>query len=117
MSGLELVLSDRRGIYIPQNFAEIVHAGASWRGVTAEDIEVLLAGPEHTAYWDTWDWVLSTASFVDSHDRTWYLYQDGDLWLYNEELMDDEEYYNFFGNHREKAHETDYWYDTSAELQ
>jgi len=127
MSGIELVLSDRNGIYIPQYLAESINvAGDCWEGFKGEDIEILLAGPDHEHYWDAWDSVLSFARFIDSQGRTWYLYQDGDLWIYNEELMSDEEYFNLFGDRRERSHEldfdsdsrleTDNWYDTSMEL-
>jgi len=121
MSGMELVLSDRRGIYIPRDFAEVVRAFTCWSGFKDEDIEILLQGPDHEHYWDAWDSVLGSTKFTDSRDRTWYLYQDGDLWIYNEELMDDEEYYNFFGEHRmdldaDSRFETDNWYDISMEM-
>jgi hypothetical protein len=51
----------------------------------------------------------------------WRLYQDGDLFCYCEKLMTDEEYYDFFGEHRndldvDSRFETDNWYDISAEL-
>jgi hypothetical protein len=122
MSGLELVFSDRNGVYIPQFLAESINiSGDSWEGFKGEDIDILLAGPDHEQYWDAWDSVLGCTRFIDSQGRTWQLYQDGDLWIYNEELMTDEEYYNFFGEHRldldaDSRFETDNWYDTSAEL-
>ena len=121
MSGMELILSDRRGVYIPRDFAEIVRAGTCWSGYNDKDIEILLQGPDHEWYWEAWDSVLMSTRFTDSRDRTWHLSQDGDLWVFCEELMDDEEYYNFFGEHRsdldaDSRLETDNWYDTSAEL-
>jgi hypothetical protein len=127
MSGMELVFSDRNGVYIPQYFAQQIDiAGDCWEGYNNKDIEILLAGPDHEHYWDAWDSVLGCTRFIDSRGRTWYLYQDGDLWIYNEELMTDEEYRGFFGEPRERSHEldfdadcrweTDNWYDTSAEL-
>lgn len=121
MSGIELVLFDNRGIYIPRDFAEVVRAGTCWSGFNDEDIDILLQGPDHELYWDAWDSVLGSTKFTDSRGRTWYLSQDGDLWIYCEALMTDEEYYNFFGEHRsdldaDSRLETDNWYDTSSEL-
>ena len=96
MSGIELLLSDSRGVYIPRDFADF---GAHWDGVKAEDLEILAAGPEHEHYWDAWDAVLGAATYTDGNDNVWHLSQDGDLWAYCEELMTAEEHYNFFGDH------------------
>ena len=65
------------GIYVPQRFAERGMAEA-W-GVSADDIAVLLAGPDNEAYWETWDDVLGDASFRDKKGKVWSLEQDGDL--------------------------------------
>ena len=119
-SGLELVLSDNRGIYIPRDFAMFID---DMDNVTQEDKDILSAGPDHNQYWDTWNDVLDKAS-ATINGKTWRLYQDGDLWAYCEELMTDEEYENFFGEARERTNdldtdsrlETDNWYDISAEL-
>ena len=118
MSGMNLLLSDSRGIYIPRDFADF---GEHWRGVSAEDLAILAAGPEHEQYWDAWDSILYTATYVDEKENVWHLHQDGDLWAICEALMSDEEYYNFYGEHRhdldaDSRFETDNWYDTSAEL-
>ena len=117
MSGLELLISDNRGIYIPRDFA-MYHEDMD--GVLAEDMEILKSGPDHEHYWEAWDSVLQNAT-ATHNGKVWRLSQDGDLWAYCEELMTDEEYYNFFGEHRsdldsDSRFETDNWYDTSAEL-
>ena len=131
MSGIEILVSDSWGVYIPQRFAV---TGANWKGISAEDHEILLAGPEHEDYWYAWEAIERDAYYTAPNGNTWRLYQDGDLWAYCEPLMTDEEYYNFFGEYREaldaddfcppddfdfdadSRHETDNWYDTSAEL-
>jgi len=136
MSGMNLLLSDSRGVYIPRDFADF---GEHWLGVKAEDLEILRRGPDHEDsqnYWDVWDSILYTATYVDANQNVWSLHQDGDLWAICEALMTDEEYYGYFGEHREaldaddfsppedfgfdldadSRHETDNWYDTSAEL-
>ena len=123
MSGIEILVSDRWGVYIPKHFAENF---ILWDGVSDSDREILESGPENELYWDTWDSVTSDATFTDENGNVWRLFQDGDLWCYCEDLMTDDEYYNFFGGPRERSHgldldadcrwETDNWYDTSAEL-
>ena len=118
MSGIELLLSDNRGVYIPRDFADF---GGNWDGVSAEDIEILQAGPDHADYWEAWSAIERDASYTDEKGNVWRLYQDGDLFAYCEPLMTDEEYYNFFGEHRseldrEDRLETDNWYDTTAEV-
>ena len=132
MSGINLLLSDSRGVYIPRDFADF---GAHWDGVKAEDLEILAAGPDHEHYWDAWDAVLGAATYVDEKGNVWHLSQDGDLWAICEALMTDQEYYGYYGEYREALDvedywphsvesdldadsrlETDNWYDTSAEL-
>lgn len=95
-AGLELLMSDSHGIYVPQRWAMYCH---DMDNVSAEDMEILKAGPDADWYWEAWDNVLSNASAV-VHGRVWRLWQDGDLWAYCEELMTDEEYEQFFGEER-----------------
>jgi len=75
-----LYASDRHGIYIPQYFAESIKPECL-SGVSSEDMAILLAGPDHEEYWDAWDVVGNNATLTDSNGVTFYLYQDGDLWL------------------------------------
>lgn len=100
MSGIDILLNDSRGVYIPQNFAESFNM-EDW-GVSDEDRDILLAGPDsdNEYYWDAWDDVLSNASYTDKNGNIWYLYQDGDLFAYCDHLMTDEEYEGFFGEPR-----------------
>lgn len=117
MSGMNLLLSDSRGVYIPRDFAMYFE---DMDGVSAEDMEILKAGPDAENYWDAWDCVLQNAT-ATHNGNVWRLYQDGDLFAYCEALMTDEEYYGFFGEHRmdldaDSRFETDNWYDTSAEV-
>ena len=134
MSGVQILLSDGRGVYIPRDFAE---SCSHWKGIHAEDLAILERGPDHENsqdYWEVWEMVEREAYYTDAQGNTWRLYQDGDLFAYCEPLMTDEEYYNFFGEHRsaldledywphrdenldsDSRLETDNWYDTSAEL-
>ena len=76
-----LFLDSNRGVYIPQNFAEIVKRDCV-SGVTEDDWNVLAAGPDHESYWDVWNDVESNARVTDPDSGiVYYLYQDGDLWL------------------------------------
>jgi len=106
MSGIELVLSDSRGIYIPRDFAEVARAGTCWSGYDDADLDILIQGPEQESYWEAWDSVLATTKFTDSRDRIWNLHQDGDLWIYCAELMTDEEHFNYHLNLERSINET-----------
>ena len=81
----ELLLDGARGIYIPQNFAEIVKRECV-EGVSEEQWAIFEAGPEHEWYWEAWDEVLNSAIVTNpsTHER-FTLYQDGDLWLIPED--------------------------------
>ena len=119
MSGMKLLMSDNRGVYIPQHFGE--QYGSEWANIRPEDLEIIMTGPNSEEYWDAWSDVCDNAAFVDDKGNTWTLYQDGDLWAVCEKLMSDEEYYGFYGEHRsnfdsDSRLETDNWYDTSEEL-
>ena len=70
---VQLILSDARGIYLPQNFAEAFPQ----QNVKAEDWDILLSGPDHEWYWDAWNDILDTWK-GPSGETIW---QDGDLFL------------------------------------
>jgi len=106
MKGVILLFVDYRGIHIPYNFAtEIDHkkfTGYEWEDVNTlkriwrknyEDMDI----DDNQIYWDTWDRILTNAESRDQFGRTWRLLQDGDVFLYCTELMDREEYMEFFG--------------------
>jgi len=124
MSGIDLLVSDVMGVYIPRIFARFDFT--NWTGIDQEDIEILLRGPDHPEsenYWDVWSMVVINAVHTDPYGNRWRLHQDGDLWIYCEALMTAEEHFNFFGDHpchpdldSDIGFETDNWYDTSAEL-
>jgi len=78
-SDAELFLSDARGQYIPRDFAESVRRELV-SGVSEEDWNILLAGPDHEWYWEAWNSVEQSA-VIDDGNRKFRLYQDGDLWL------------------------------------
>jgi len=98
MSGIEVLLSDRNGVYIPQIFAENFASG--WEAMSEWDLGVLKSGPEHESYWDVWSWCTDNLIHTDKSGNKWRLYQDGDLFAICEEIMSEEEYLNFFGEER-----------------
>lgn len=98
MSGIEILIGDHQGIYIPQHFVEGFHA-VGW-GIKPEDVELLQKGPEAEYYWDTWDHILGSAEYK-MNGQTWHLYQDGDLFAICDELMSDDEYKDFYGEPRD----------------
>ena len=92
MSGIQLLLSDSRGIYIPANFVECFNM-QQWH--IDEKYISLLNSPNNELYWDYWDVVLDNAYFIDDKGNKWHLWQDGDLWAICPVLMTDEEKQNF----------------------
>ena len=86
-----MLLSDSRGIYIPNNFYtdfdlekwHLAHLDLS----DLDDVE-------NESYWDTWEMVLNTAYFVLDGKR-YELHQDGDLWAVCYAEMTDEEKESF----------------------
>ena len=91
MTGVKLLISDQRGVYIPHSFCKDF---TSWKEINPEDVELCLRGPTEESYWDAWSDILDNAKF-DEGGYTWKLYQDGDLFALCEDLMTDEERENF----------------------
>jgi len=79
----ELMVDCHHGIYIPQIFAETVNRDLFGDSISAEDYAILESGPDHEAYWDAWDSILSSAETEDGVS----LWQDGDLWAVNWSLI------------------------------
>jgi hypothetical protein len=107
MSGCDIVLSDRHGIYIPQMFAESLEGSKSWEGYDPKDVEILLRGPNVDGYWETWQNILDNACYVDPKGNRWHLHQDGDLFVYCWELMTREEKKNLFNESFQELAEED----------
>lgn len=87
---VQLLLSDARGVYIPQNFVEDFDL-SKFKGIPAWAIECCLKGPETEGYWDAWTEILDSAVHHSPDGRKFTLHQDGDLWLICSEQMSDEE--------------------------
>lgn len=74
-----------RGIYIPQHFAQALADDAEVLFPSeCDDWDVikpiLLAGPDHADYLESWTRTLDYAK-VHHDGRVYSLWQDGDLWL------------------------------------
>jgi hypothetical protein len=87
------LLSDARGVYIPANFVECFDL-STWQGLENINLDDL-SEPENGCYWDTWQDVLSNASYTDDKGNVFTLYQDGNLWAICFEKMTNEEKENF----------------------
>ena len=68
----ECAVDGCHGIYIPQTFAERY---PEW--LNDEEQEILLAGPEHEEYWETWDEVTSW----EFEDKSLYIGESGDVFI------------------------------------
>lgn len=95
--GLELLCDSRHGVYIPEIMINrLIDAG--WVNISQWERETLQSA-DNDHYWDAWDQVLGKSEYTDENGYVWRLYHDGDLWAYCEDLMTDEEKYNFFGEY------------------
>ena len=74
---MELIADNHHGVYIPQYIAEsgILAAG----GIGEGDIDILLKGPDHEWYWETWDTVLN--NFRTERGEILWIGECGDVFL------------------------------------
>ena len=87
MKNIEVLLSDARGVYIPNNFYTDFDL-EKWH-VNHLDLSAL-SDYENEWYWETWESVLNNAYF-ELNGKTYNLYQDGDLLaICYDELTDEE---------------------------
>ena len=88
-SDVILYADSARGVYIPQYFAESIKRELV-AGVTDQDrkdLELDPYGEDSDILWETWDRVLGNAR-VHNGDKTYLLFQDGDLFLISEDEID-----------------------------
>lgn len=86
-TGIHLMLSDARGVYIPRDFVQGINLEV-WQGISAWAREACDKGPDDNPdYWDAWSDILDNAKRIDADGNSWFLLQDGDLWVYCVELM------------------------------
>jgi hypothetical protein len=84
---MELLVDSRHGIYVPQVFAQTVRRDLFGDSISAEDFEIISAGPDADHYWEAWEAILNSAETTDGVS----LWQDGDLWAVNWSLIGDSE--------------------------
>lgn len=102
MSGFEILLSDNRGVFIPQDFVRNYDVTLWGFDENDDDILTLREGPEaEWHYWEAWESILTRAKHTDPDGNVWLLSQDGDLFAYCGALMTEDEYANFFGYERD----------------
>ena len=84
---MQLIADNHCGIYIPQYIAEtgILAAG----GIGEGSIDILLKGPDHEEYWETWESVLN--SFRTENGEILFLGECGDVFLALPEEIEEEE--------------------------
>ena len=84
-----LLVESSRGRFIPQAFAQ--RYGKFWEGVDAQELETLKEGPDAEWYWETWDDVLSNATYAFNGDKKAYLWEeDGDLYAVDMEFLQED---------------------------
>jgi hypothetical protein len=83
---MKLVADNHLGVYIPQFIAEsgLLSVG----GIDMEDVEILLDGPDHEWYWETWDTVLN--NFRTESGEILYTGECGDVFLALPEEVEEE---------------------------
>jgi hypothetical protein len=70
------IIDSAHGVYIPQIWAE--RYGSYWQScnIRQEDVTILLHGPDHEFYWESWENVLNNYNH-DGH--TLWCGESGDL--------------------------------------
>ena len=94
LQAINLLLSDCRGIKIPQDFYNGFDLG-KWH-INETEIQAL-SECCNESYWNCWDYVLDNAYYLDGNGNKFVLYQDGDLFAICYEIMTDSEKLEFFG--------------------
>ncbi|MGL5719523.1 MAG: hypothetical protein ACRCYP_01830 [Alphaproteobacteria bacterium] len=81
---IEFLCDSHNGVFIPQIMIDrLVEAG--WKGIQADDVTTIKLGPDCEWYWEAWETVLNNATYEDEDGNEWRLYQDGDLFTYNQD--------------------------------
>lgn len=98
LPAVRLLVSGDHGQYVPQTLSRMYDLSL-WSGIDPDNVKIIEQGPDHEHYDEAWSEILDSASYT--HDgNTWTLWQDGDLWAVCDELMDDQEYEDFWGEVR-----------------
>lgn len=82
-----LFLDGNRGVYIPQQFAQMIDRNCVHADTGDNRLEMALdylikEGIDGEFYWDEWTYILDNALVTNPENGIMYrLHQDGDLWL------------------------------------
>ena len=74
---MEFIVDGGWGVYVPKMVAE--YGWLSEGGINKEDIKILLEGPDHEWYWETWDIVLN--NFKTQDGKVLFVGECGDVFL------------------------------------
>lgn len=87
---VQLLLSDARGIYLPQDFATsfVVRESSLDDAMT-----ICAAGPDHADYCDAWMEILENGTVEGESGAIWCLHHDGDLFAIRADVEIDPDTY------------------------
>lgn len=85
-------IDSHAGIYAPSEFCKAYNSllwdSVSRGEITAEDLEIVLSGPDNAEYWEAWDNVVMRAILIDvwpdNVPIAWAIHEDGDIFLVHE---------------------------------
>ena len=76
METWNLLIDSNRGVFVAQSFA----ANYLGHNIKADDLAILLEGPENDDYFETWEDVLNYCELTDQDGNKFTLHHDCDLW-------------------------------------
>ena len=85
-SKLEMLIDSHHGVYIPQIFAQYFEEQV--RKHDPEIADILLSGPDHEDYWESWAQLIDYSDFVLINDKgeRYTVTQNEDVWAYPEDM-------------------------------
>jgi hypothetical protein len=89
-SEIEILVSDRYGVYIPKTFVEWFSESIVFHGERSELERAendILQGPDHPDYWENWDWVLNNCKIENKSGKLYSLWQEGDLFAISDNYI------------------------------
>ena len=78
METWNLLIDSNRGVFVAQSFA--ANYNYLDHNIKADDLAILLEGPENEDYWETWEDVLNYCELTDQDGNKFTLHHDSDLW-------------------------------------
>lgn len=76
METWNLLVDSNRGVFVAQSFAKTY----TDHNIKADDLAILLEGPDNDDYFETWEDVLSYCELTDQDGNKFTLHHDCDLW-------------------------------------